>query len=137
MDDKTWLGALAEAEAIAYYTKLGYHVFVQATGKAPFDLCVYKDGQIKRINVKGTTQKTRSNSGYIVELKSVRANKTENKIKKLDPDSYDELFVFVEPLNEHFVFTPEEVNGRGAMVIKSRKGYPTVGDGTALEMRRA
>jgi hypothetical protein len=53
MDDKTWLGALAEVRVCAELVAERWEVFTSVTGKAPFDLVAYKDGRVLRVEVKG------------------------------------------------------------------------------------
>lgn len=53
MDDKTWLGALAEARVAARFLHERWDVFVSAGGKAPFDLVAARGEQLPRVEVKG------------------------------------------------------------------------------------
>lgn len=56
MDHKTWLGNLAEAKVIAVLIEQGFDVFRSLSGKANVDLIALKDGQMCRVEVKGTAQ---------------------------------------------------------------------------------
>ena len=107
--DTTQTGTLAEMQAALAYMKDGWEVFLQSNGKAPFDLVAYKDETLRRVTVKGTSQESKQ-GGFIVDLRSIRPNRTGNTIKHLS--EYDELFVWVFPWEEGFFFFPEAVNGR-------------------------
>src|SRR5207253_1678331 len=56
---------------------------------------------------------TQSESGsWIVGLRAIRHNSRGNTIKKLHPLSYDELAIYIEPIDTLIYLTPAEVNGR-------------------------
>lgn len=126
MDHKTWLSSYSEARTIAEYTKHGWHVFDQVSGKAPFDLIAYKDGEVRRVTVKASTQKSRSGkNSYNVELRSIRSNRTKNKINLLNKDQFDEIVVYIEPLDVLYFFKPEEV-GTSILTINTGLVYREV-----------
>lgn len=122
--DTTQSGSIAEMQAVVAYMRDGWEVFLQSNGKAPFDLVVYRDKELRRVTVKATAQKSRNGvNSYITELRSIRPNRTGNKIKQLS--EYDELYVYVHPWDEGFFFSPEEVNGRQAITLNRSKSYNT------------
>lgn len=94
MDDKTYLGSLAEAKTIATLTAQRWHIFNQVSGKAPFDLVAVKDNKLLRISVKGTANKDK-NGSYLVQIGKVRSNKKINKVYKFDPISCDQVAVYI------------------------------------------
>jgi hypothetical protein len=77
VDDKTRLGALSESKVIAKLIEANFDVFVQFSGKSPFDLVAHKKGQLFKIQVKGTASLTKYGS-YRVLIASIRSNKTTN-----------------------------------------------------------
>jgi len=116
MDRKTWLSTLAESRVVSDYIKNGWEVYIQLSGKGSIDLIALKDRTVKRVQVKSTETLAKSGA-YIVQLRSIRSNKTQNIIKKLDPLSYDELAVYIVPEDKIYYFTPEEVNMRDSISI--------------------
>ena len=94
--------------------------FMEIDGKSPFDLVAHKDGKLLRVEVKSTTQRTRNNSGWMVELKSVRSNKTINKIYNFSKDRCDILIVFIEPINKVLLFNSSEISTTSAMTISDK-----------------
>lgn len=121
MDRKTWLSSIAEAKTVSEYLKNEWEVYTQTSGKGPFDLVVYKDKTLWRVQVKATETTNVNSASYIAQLRSIRSNRTKNVIKPLDPSSYDELAIYVEPLDCIFFFTVEEVAGRNSISIHPKK----------------
>lgn len=97
MDSKTYLGSLAEAKVLAKLTEQKYHVFIQASGKAPFDLVAYKDDVLYRVSVKGTNSV--ENGAYKVTLSSTRSNRTGNRVIPFDSNTCDILAVYIQSLD--------------------------------------
>lgn len=119
MDNKTYLGAIGEAKVIAKLTEDKFHVFTQVTGKAPFDLVAVKDKMVYRISVKTIEKKNRDGS-YSVQLKSVRSNRTENKIINFDNTSCDILAVYIVELDEVIFRDANTITAKTALVIKRK-----------------
>jgi hypothetical protein len=99
-------------------TRQEYHVFNQVSGKAPFDLVAYKDSKLFRISVKGTQTTNKPKTSYIVQLRSIRHNRTGNTIYLYDKNSCDILAVYVEPLDRVYLFDSQEITTINAMTIK-------------------
>jgi hypothetical protein len=121
MDDKTYIGALAEAEVIAALTKLKFHVFNQVSGKAPFDLVAVRDNKLYRINVKGVSVGANKNGSYDLQLASVRSNKTANVIHKYDPTSCDILAVFILKENTICYFKSADIQSGRSIALRTKK----------------
>ncbi len=94
MDDKTYATNVGETVARLYFETKGFHVYV-GSGKSEFDLILSKDRELYTVQVKTVTVPKYTDSGmyYEVQLKSVRANKTENTIKKFSNAGLDYLVV--------------------------------------------
>lgn len=117
MDDKTYLGALGEARVIAELTRNRFHVFSQVSGKAPFDLVAYKDNQLYRISVKAVGKKDEKGV-YNIQPKTVRPNRTCNKITNFDNTSCDLLAIYLQEDDEVVIFKSSEVVVKSAMTIR-------------------
>lgn len=124
MDNKTYLGAIGEAKVIAKLTEKKFHVFSQVTGKAPFDLIACNENKVYRISVK-TIEKQNKNGSYTVQLKSVRSNRTENKIVNFDNSSCDILAVYIVETDEVILLDASSITAKSGLVVK-RKGSLTV-----------
>lgn len=57
MDDKTYYSSLAELKVMADLTAKKWHVFNQVSGKAPFDVVIYREGVLKRMSIKSCSKK--------------------------------------------------------------------------------
>lgn len=99
MDDKTYLGTLAEAKVIAKLTEQKWFVFNQTSGKAPFDLVVYKDKKLQTISVKGCSRKDKYGS-YLVTISRTRSNRTTNTVHKFDPNLCNILAVYLSDIDK-------------------------------------
>jgi PD-(D/E)XK endonuclease len=119
MDSRTRLGSLAEAKVIAKLVENKFDVFIQFSGKASFDLVAYRDGQLYKIQVKGTSSKTRYGV-YQVQLKAVRANRTGNTIHYFDTSQCDVLAIYVEPLDKVCFLRTEEIRARGQLNLREQ-----------------
>ena len=121
MDEKGWLGALAEAAVVERMLLERWHVFTSVSGKAPSDLVATKDDVLVRVEVKGCATRT-SGGGYAVSLRSVRANRTGFVVRHLDEACSDLLAVYLQP--EHVVcFMPTaSLAGRNTLTLH---GHPS------------
>lgn len=95
MDDKTYYGSLAEMKVITDLTLNKWHIFNQVSGKAPFDIVAYKDGQLKKISIKSCNKEPNGKGKYTVEIGRVRSNKSENTIHLFDKTESDILAVYI------------------------------------------
>ena len=120
MDARTRLGSLAEAQVIAKLVENGFDVFIQFSGKAPFDLVAHRQGHILRVQVKGTASKSRYGT-YQVQLKAVRANRIQNTLHCFDPSQCDVLAVYIEPLNTVCFLRAEEVRARNQLNLREQQ----------------
>lgn len=119
MDNKTWLGSLGESKVAAELSRHRFHVFIQTTGKAPFDLVAYKNGHLYRVNVK-TTQRLSKWGSWEVKIASVRSNRTGNRIVPFDFASCDVLAVYIEPLDKVCFLHSSEVAGKSYIALREK-----------------
>ena len=104
-------GRLGEAKTIVELIKHGWYPFVDQSGKCPVDLLAWKDGKLISVQVK--TTEVKGDYGYIVQIGSIRPNRTGNVIKKFDPNSCDYLAVYVVPTDTlYFLKSIEITSGR-------------------------
>lgn len=117
MDDKTWMSAVSEAKVSADLAFNRFDVFNQETGKAPFDKVVHKDGKILRISVKSVLS---SKDGvHYVQLRSIRHNKTKNKIIHFDPESCDYVAVYLFELDKVCYLPSSEIGDRAEVNLRT------------------
>ena len=112
MDKKTKLGSIAESRVLTELLKCEFSVFVQFSGKEPFDLAAYRDGIFVRIQVKSTTVRSLKGDSFIVQLKSVRHNRTKNTIKRFDSSLCDVLAVYVDELDRVCFIRASDLEGQ-------------------------
>lgn len=117
MDQKTKLGSLAELAVSKRLTELDYHIFTQTSGKAPFDLIAYKDGEIFRISVKGTNTIDKYGS-HVVQIGSVRSNRTRNKVIKFSSSICDVLAIYIKPLDKVCFIKSDKISAGRAICLR-------------------
>lgn len=117
MDDRTYLGSLAEAKVIATLTEQKWFVFNQTSGKAPFDVVAYRDGILKRISIKGTSNKDEYDS-YLVQIGRVRSNKTSNTVHKFDSNECDVVAIYIKPLDKVCFISAQDITSGRAISLR-------------------
>lgn len=147
MDDKTWLGALAEAKVTARLLHDRWEVFTSASGKAPFDLVAVRGEQVLRVEVKGCATR-RPNGGFAVSLRSVRSNRTGNSVRYLSPRVSDVVAIYLEPIDAVCFSATSQLSGRTTITLHEKAGrsaarrnvigdYARLDDGAVAEWTKA
>jgi hypothetical protein len=96
-------GSIGLSFSIAYLTKKGYNVSVPLVDNQSYDLVCEVENELKKVQVK--TTKTKENSNYCVQLRSIRSNRSGNTIHKFDSKSSDYLLVVTELGDIYFIPT--------------------------------
>lgn len=133
MDTKTWLGNLAEIKVASYLIENGYEVFVGWGGKTSCDLICIKDGQLERVQVKGCASRDKKSHSWIVQLRSIRSNRSGNTIHKFDGTVCDTLAVYIQPEDRIVLYDALPLDGRNAISIKPLEGQANVAMAPALK----
>lgn len=121
MDDKTWLGNLAEIKVAAVLVQHKYEVFMGYGGKTSCDLIAIKDGESIRVQVKGCGTRDTSKS-WLVQLRSMRPNRSGTTIKKFDASICDWLGVYIQPEDRVVFYCAATLDGRTAVSVKPLEG---------------
>ena len=98
-----------------HFLQNGYEVYSSISDNSEFDIIVSKDGILKKVEIKSVNYIR--GSSYEVQLKSVRANKTSNKIRYFDSKRVDILAVFIEPENKVVIYDALEIKSKTTMRI--------------------
>lgn len=98
--------------AIAYYSSNGYTVSIPLNDTQDYDLIVDKSNELKRIQVKATSCKTKCNV-YQVALKSCGGTKGKT-YKTLIDTKIDELFVINDKL-DIYIIPIEKINNKSTL----------------------
>jgi hypothetical protein len=118
-------GRLGEAKVISRLTELGWYPFIDLSGKCNVDLLAWKDGDIRSFQVKSTGYSPGSSGKYVVQIGSIRPNRTSNVVKKFDPSLFDYLAVYVSPEDKvYFIKTSSVTSGR-TITIQESHGLET------------
>ncbi|MFI3217618.1 MAG: group I intron-associated PD-(D/E)XK endonuclease [Methylococcales bacterium] len=115
MDSKTLNGQLAELSVLRRLVQEGWDVFTPFSGKTAHDIIAYRDSiGVITIQVKSTSQVASSGS-YVVELKSVRSNKSINSIKKFNNKIQDVLAVYITTLDTVLFIVSDSITNTSAI----------------------
>jgi len=122
MDSKTYASTVGETRAAAHFTKKGWFVYNNSTGKGPVDLIILKDGNLKRVEVK--TSSTNNPAGNpVVTLSKTRPNKNKNTTYKWSTyrDQVDLLFVYLFETDKCAIFDPQKISCEWSMTISKKR----------------
>lgn len=103
--------------AIAYYTSNGYTVSIPLNDTQDYDLIVDKDNNLKKVQVKSTSCKTKYNS-YQVSLKSCGGTKGVTYKTVIDT-KVDEIFIVTDYI-DIYVIPIDEIENRGTINLCSK-----------------
>lgn len=108
-------------QAIAYFTMNGYDVALPLTDSADWDLIVEINGELKRVQVKTSSQVNKIGVA-VVNTKVSGGNKSgSNKPKMVQAQSWDLLFVYHFVTTKKYLIPKTEINSKGQMNIGSEK----------------
>lgn len=110
-------GALGELAAMKHFLGLGHEVYAAVTDSSTYDLILAKDGKTLRVEVKTTSARNKAGTGWVVQVKSVRSNKTRNKIIQFDREKVDVLAVYIAPLDRIFAIASKNITQTTAITI--------------------
>lgn len=111
----TDLGRLGEVKVSARLVELGWYPFIDPSGKCPVDLLAWKGGLIISFQVKSCGSPD-SDGRYMVQVGSLRPNRTETVVHKFNKDSCDYLAVYLLDDDEVCFIPSEEVPGRALSI---------------------
>lgn len=116
MDSKTFGGNIGELKVAAKLAEVGYHIFVPIGGKSSIDLIAVKDTKVLKVQVKSVSKKNKYGT-FSVQLKSVRSNKTSNKITTFKGNSCDILAVYLIPIDQVLFYSAKELDGMSCLAV--------------------
>lgn len=103
-------GDVAVAQAIATFTKLGYDVVIPLTESAAYDLIVDTGKDLKRVQVKYST------NGGEVGLRRIHSNSKGYVVKRIKKNTFDWLYV-LSGREEEYLIT-KDLSGRNCITPK-------------------
>ncbi len=92
---KVTQGSAGLGAALGYFCSKGIIVSLPLIDNQDYDLVIDEGGILKKVQVKTTGTRNKSRN-YEVQLKAVRSNRTENKIKRFDSKAVDYLFILCD-----------------------------------------
>ena len=98
--------------AIAYYSSNGYTVSIPLNDTQDYDLIVDKDNNLKKVQVKATSCKTKYNK-YQVSLKSCEGTKG-TTYKTVIETNIDEVFIITDAMDMYLI-PIKEINNKSTL----------------------
>lgn len=107
-------GAVGVAIAVAYYTKLGYAVFVPVSDVSRYDLVVDNGSRLIRVEVKTTSQENGS-----LGLRTLGGNQSwSGEIKRISVNDCDEVFCYNVITESIKIYPASELEGKTKITVK-------------------
>lgn len=116
------LGAIGKSRSASELMRIGYHVYQEYDGKSPVDLLAYdadKDSVLK-VECKSTKTRSRNDTGWVVQLKSVRANTKGNRLVPFNNKRCDLLAIYIEPTDEVIIINSSEINSKSSILVSDK-----------------
>lgn len=102
--DSNLKGNIAEAEALKYFIKNGYEVYIPFGTATKCDLVILKNNVLERVSVKSTSSFREGK--YIVKISQGKLNKN----TPFDKDSSDILFIYILPEDRIEILYSKEIS---------------------------
>ena len=110
-------GNFGVTHAIAYFTSVGYAVNIPLNDSRYYDLVIEKNAKFYSVQVKTTSRMPYKN--FVATIKSVRPNRTGNKIINFDNTKVDFLYVLTSN-NESYCIPAEKVDTKVELTLGDR-----------------
>lgn len=110
-------GALGELATMKHFLGLGFEVYAAVTDSSTYDAVLAKNGRLYKVEVKTTAARNRQNTGWVVQIKSVRSNKTQNRIVEFDNTKVDYLAVYISPIDKVVVYEATSMKQKNSVSI--------------------
>lgn len=110
---KSHQGNLGLGAAIAYYTSKCIPISIPLNDTQGYDLII-DDGTLKRVQIK--TTKSKSSTGYIVQLKNSGGSSGKSVIRSFDNTKSDILFVLTKS-GERYEIPTSIIKARSAITL--------------------
>lgn len=111
------LGSLGKAKVICKFIEENFDVFTELDGKSPFDLVVHKENVLFRVEIKTTETRNKANTGWSIQIKKVRPNKTGNKITNFSPEQCDILAIYIKPIDTVVLINSSDIKVKTELLI--------------------
>jgi len=110
-------GSIGLTAAIYKLTQLGYTVSIPLIDNQGYDLVVDIDEKLYKVEIKSTSVKCPT--GWSVQIKKVRPNRTTNVITPFDSKSVDFLFVYTTEGDCYFI-PSEDIETKSQLTVPGK-----------------
>lgn len=110
-------GTVGVGAAVYEFTKRNWCVSIPVNDIQAYDLVVDDGTDLKKVQVK--TTRFMPKGCYVVQLKSVRPNRTTNIIKQIDNTSFDYLFVLCADESKYLI-PSESITAKNSINLGNR-----------------
>lgn len=116
-------GSLGEFKAMQVFALQGYYIYQQAVNASPFDLAIYKDGELLRVEVKTSNHRAKSKGlKYEVKLRSKRGHMANSRELPFSKEDNDIVFIYIPEHDFYKIFKSEELDGMSTKTVEVIKG---------------
>ena len=114
------VGTLGELKAMQEFIKLGFSIYSPLSGKELYDFIACQADKLIKVQVKSTAVKDKYGS-YSFKLKSIRPNRTRNKIIKFDNSVCDILALYIVLIDQVCFMKSSDVKAASAINLRESK----------------
>lgn len=115
--DTLWKSRVGEAAVAQHLVESGHDIYMPTFGNARYDMVTSKGTEVKTVQVK-TSEKQVPSGAYEFQLRSVRPNRSNNRIVPFDAEGVDVLALYVMPTGKVVLLDAKDYHGRSTITIK-------------------
>lgn len=110
-------GSIGLSSAIYKLTELGYRVSIPLIDNQEYDLIVDNGDRLLKVEVKSTS--VRCSTGWTVQIKKVRSNKSSNNISPFDGSVIDLLFIYTME-GDSYLIPSSKIDTRNQLTVPGK-----------------
>lgn len=111
-------GNIAEACAIALFTRTGYRVSKPLFVNCPYDLIIDDGNRLSRVQVKSTQQRDKLDRHYVVNIKTSGCNARSHTTKAFNNGDVDILYVLADDYTQ-WVIPTTKIEAKYAITLNT------------------
>jgi hypothetical protein len=120
-------------KAISYFTELGYEVALPLTDSADWDLIVQIDGELKKVQVKTSSQMRKSIEVFEANVKGGNRS-SGNKSKDIQDQDWDLIFLHHLITKRQALIPKDSLTTKGQINLGEKYKQFIIGDAGELEI---
>lgn len=117
MVDTNQIGTFGELKSILAFISAGYSIYTPLSGKESYDFIACLEDKLIKVQVK-TVSTINKQGSYEATIRSIRPNRTKNRVVKFDSSKCDVLSVYIQPLDKVCFLLSSEVISKSSITFR-------------------